>query len=442
MSAITSPKPTPVEEPRRVAPAPPEPGRPRLRWLKPLAVVLVLAAVALIAYQLLLKPQVSAPQAPAALIRTARVTSGAMEQVIRVGGITSSIHYVNIRAPRQQGPERRALILLELLPSGARVKKGDVLARIDGQGLKDHIDDVNATVLASVADTKKRRAEQQVDWSNLEQSLTIAASERDKWELEAAAGEIRTVIDREILKLGVEESEARYNELKKDLDFKKASQAGELRILELTTQRHIRHRDRHAYDLEKFTVESPMDGMLVRQQLWRGGEMQLVEQGDQLRPGMLFLKVMDTDNMQIEANVNQSESNLFRIGQEASIGLDAFPSVHFKGKIFSIGAMAKSSTQSAYVRNIPVQIRIEGSDPRLLPDLSGYADVIIERAEEAKQVPLGAIHEEAGQSYVYVKRGEKYEKRPVETGLRNYTHVAIVSGLEAGEEVALDPPTS
>ncbi len=441
MSAISSPKPAPVEEPRKVV-APPEPRRPRrTRWklLAALAAVLVLV---LAAYQLLLKPRVLAPPAPVAIIRTAPVTSGPLEHVVRLSGITSSITYVNVRAPSQRGPERRSLVLLELIPSGTRVNKGDVVARIDGQGLKDHIDDVNSTVQEAAADIKKRRAEQQVDWSNLEQNLLIAASERDKWKLEASAAEIRTVIDREILKLGVEESEARYRQLQRDLEFKKASHAAELAILNYTRERHIRHRDRHAYDLERYTIEAPMDGMAVRQQVFRGGEMRLIEQGDQLYPGMLFLKVMDTDNMQVEATINQSESSLFRIGQEARIGLDAFPGAEFKGKVFSIGALAKSSTQNPYVRDIPIRIRIEGSHPRLLPDLSAYADVIIRRVDNARRVPLGAVHEEAVQAYVYVQRGEKYEKRPVELGFRNYTHVQVLSGLEVGEQVALDLPVS
>ena len=108
-----------------------------------------------------------------------------------------------------------------------------------------------------------------------------------------------------------------------DLTARKQGQQAEIKILELTTQRHRRHVARHLYDLKRYTVIAPMDGMVVRQQIWRGAEMAMVEQGDRLRSRMLFLKIMDTDHMEVEASINQAESSLFRIGQEARIGLDA-----------------------------------------------------------------------------------------------------------------------
>ncbi len=443
MSAISSPTPSPAPPPGKVAPplVEPPPER-RARWKLLLVVLGVVAVGAFAVYELWLQPQQPAPSAPVAAIRTARVTAGPMERVERVSGITNSINYVNIRAPRQRGGERMPMLLLELPPSGAKVKKGDVVARIDDQSLRDHIDDVNAMVIAAEADVKKRRAEQEAEWSSLEQSLRLAKANWEKWKVEASAAEIRTVIDRELLDLGVEESEAAYLAQQKDLNWQKTENEAELRILEITQERHTRHRDRHIYDLRHYTIKSPMDGMVVRQQIFRSGQMQIVEQGDQIRPGMLFLKVMDTDHMQVEANISQADSSQFRIGQQARVGLDAFPGLEFKGRVRSIGALAKSSRRSQYVRRIPINITIEGSDPRLIPDLSAYADIILDRVDNAKHIPLGAVHEDAGQAYVYVKQGEKFTKRPVELGFRNHTDVAVVSGLEVGEEVALDLPVS
>ena len=438
MSAISNPTPSPIPEPGK-APAP-SVKRPA-RW-KLLIIFGVVAAGAITAYELWLKPQKPAPSATAAAIRTAKVTADSMDRIERLAGITSSSNFVNIRMPRQRGGDRMSLILLDVLPSGQRVKEGDIVARIDGQSLTDHIDDVNSMAIVAEADIKKREAEQEVEWSNLQQSLRLSKATWDKWKLEAGAAEVRTVIDRELLDLGVEESEASYLEEQKDIKWQKAQNEADLQILDITHERHIRHRDRHVYDLRRYTVESPMGGMTVRQQIFRSGAMQLVEPGDQVYPGMLFLKVMDTDHMQVEASINQTESNLFRIGQEARIGLDAFPGVEFKGHIRSIGALAKSSRQSQYVRRIPLNIAIEGSDPRLLPDLSAYADVVLDRADTAKHIPLGAVHEEQGQAYVYVKDGQGFQKRPVQLGFENYTDVAVVSGLEVGEEVALDLPTS
>jgi HlyD family secretion protein len=440
MSAITSPSPRPVREPELVPPpvAHPAPPKPK-RWK--IGILLLAGAIAAsLVYQFWLKPAQTARPLPI-VVPTATATTGPIEHVVRLSGTTSSINFYNIRAPEQRGPERNALILLELMESGARVRKGDVVARIDGQGLKDHIEDVHSTVLASLADIKKRQAEQQIDWENLQQDIKLAKADLDSWALEAGATEIRTVIDREIIQLAVEEAEAAYKQKLSDLQAKKVAHSAEVRILEITSERHKRHRDRHAYDLERYAIQAPMDGMVVRQAIWRGGEMNLVQQGDQLFPGRLFLKVMDTSKMQIEAEINQAESHLFRIGQKARIGLDAFPGAAYEGRISSIGALAKvTGFQADYVRKIPIRIEIDSADHRLIPDLSAYADVTIDQSSDAVRVPRAAVFEEAGTSFVYVRKGQRFEKRPVELGARNYTEVAVASGVSAGEEVALRRP--
>jgi multidrug resistance efflux pump len=442
MSAITSPSPRPVHEPELVPPPVVRPAPPKPKRWKLGLVLLAAAAAAGLAYQLWLKPAQTAKLLPVS-IPTAKATAGPLERVIRVAGTTSSINFVNIRAPEQRGPERSSLILLELKESGARVRKGDVVARIDGQALKDHIDDVHSTVLAALADIKKRQAEQAIEWENLQQDVRLAKADLDGWTLEAGAAEIRTVIDREIIRLAVEEAEAAYRQKLDDLKAKKVAHAAEVRILELTAERHKRHRDRHAYDLERYTVLAPMDGMAVRQAIWRGGEMSMVQQGDQLFPGRLFMKIMDTSRMQVEAEINQAESHLIRIGQRARIGLDAFPEASYEGRVTSIGALARvTGFQGNYVRKIPVRIEIERPDERLIPDLSAYADIIIDRADQGVRVPRAAVFEEAGASYVFVKRGEKFEKRPVELGFRNHVEVAVLQGVNAGEEVALRRPVA
>ena len=429
--SLSNQPPEPVAKPPRQRPS-------RLRYL---LLVAVIGLIALGAWQFLLKPRQAVPAAGPVVVPTAPVTAGPIESVIRLAGVTSSIKFVNISAPRTRGGERRSLVLLDLMESGEMVKTGEVAARIDGQGLQDHIDDVHSTVLASVSDIKRRRAEQMIDLDNLRQDVDIAKAELDKWKLDNGAAEIRPEIDREIIKLAIEEAEAAYEQKVGELDRKRTSQAAEVKILELTSERHRRHRNRHQVDMGRYEVNAPIDGMVVRQMVFRNGEFAVVRNGDQVWPGRLFVKVMDTSKMKVEAKINQAESNLFRIGQEVRVGLDAFPEASFKGKIYSIGALAKGGT-GQYVREIPVHIHIEGADPRLIPDLSAYADVVLGREDDAVQVPLAAVFEEAGQPFVFVKNGTSYQKRPVELGFRNYTHAAVVSGVGVGDEVALQRPAT
>jgi len=142
--------------------------------------------------------------------------------------------------------------------------------------------------------------------------------------------------------------------------------------------------------------------------------------------------------MQVEGVVNQSESGQFRIGQPASIGMDAFPDLRFKGRVHSIGALAMGGRrENFYIRNVPVRIAIDGHDPRCIPDLSAWANVEVERRENALLIPLEALQSDAGKTVVYVKRPGALEKRDVELGSRNETYAVVLSGLSAGEEVVV-----
>ena len=203
--------------------------------------------------------------------------------------------------------------------------------------------------------------------------------------------------------------------------------------------RRRRHLERHVVDIKKFEIRSPMDGLAVMQSIWRGSDMNQIQEGDRVSPGQPFMKVVNQNSMQVDASMNQAEVGDFKVGLPAEIGLDAFPGLTFKGKIYSIGALAAGGWRSSfYIRNVPVRFAIMGSDPRLIPDLSAYGNVEIERQDDALLAPLGTIRTKGDKSYVAVKTPQGFEDREVEVGMVNNTHASIVSGLKEGEELRLD----
>jgi hypothetical protein len=393
-----------------------------------------------ISYFLFQKSQQADRIASVIQIRTASVTTGPLIGSARITGQTSAQNYAHILAPRLLGPEgNRQMLIEKLAPSGSFVRKGEIVVEIDSTNSRDHIDDVQDTVDQAKLDLNKRKAEQALDWENLQQTLRVAKSELDKARLDASASEIRTPVDQELIRLAVEEAEARYKQLSADLASQRAVHQAELRILELTNERHSRHLNRHVTDLQKFTIRAPMDGLAVMQQLFRSGQMAQLEQGDQVFPGQPIMKIVNTASMQLEAQINQAESSHFRIGQRARIRLDAFPDVNLDGRITSIGALAAGGWRNSFfIRNVPVKLDIIGTDPRLIPDLSASAEVFLDRVDQALIAPRSAFKREGGQTVAYVKKGESFERRVVELGLQNHTHAAILSGLNAGEDVRLN----
>ena len=186
---------------------------------------------------------------------------------------------------------------------------------------------------------------------------------------------------------------------------------------------------------------SPIGGLLVLNTIFRGGDFAQVQEGDQLSPGQPFAKVVDSRTMQIESSVNQAESQTVRLGQTARIHLDAFPNLEFTGKVISIGALGVSGGSSAYwIRKVPLQILIQGSDPQLIPDLSASADLQLAAPQEGLLVPLEALGSPATETTVSVRSGSGWKEVAVNVASRTNTMAIITSGLRPGDEVALARP--
>jgi HlyD family secretion protein len=438
MSAASHPTiPAPAKQQPTLAPKPapagPGPGRP-WKWLVLLAVV---AAAAFYGVRAANQPP-PAPQVPAAKI--AKISTGTLFRTIRISGQTSAIDFANITGPAMQGPDaNREMLLEQTAVPGSWVKKGTLIAKIDSQSMVDHVDDLADTIEAAEADIRKRKAEQAIDLESLQQTIRVTKAEVDKARLDYNASEVRTDIERQLLRLSLEESEARYKQAQADVEFKRAGHASDLRILELTLERHTRHRNRHINDIKAFTIHAPMDGLVAMANIFRNNEMSQVQAGDRIFPGQSFMKIVNTKSMQVEGLANQTESDEFRIGQKGRIRFDAFPGMEFDGQVYSLGALAAGGMRgSVYMRTVPIRLKINGYDPRLIPDLSASADVVIEKEEGKPLVPRAAILTEDGKTVAYVKKGETFQKREVTLGLQNATHAVVLAGLNNGEEVRLN----
>ena len=438
MSAISNPAPSP---PQPQAPLPAlhkPPMRKPASLLKWVLLFLFLAGV-WAGYEFWYSPRQAQQKAVIAVAQTAKVTTGSFTRTVRLTGQSSAKNYANIIAPMLRGPEgRQPLLLLKLAKGGAQVHKGDQLAQIDAQSSNDHIDDVRAMVLQAGGDVKKRAAELSLNIESLQQTLRSNKADMEKAALDLKAAEVRTEVERELLKISVAEAAARYQQVQRDLETIKISQKSELRILEITKIRQERHLGHHDSDVLKYNIKSPIDGLVVMQSIWGGSELRQIQEGDNVFAGQPFMKVVNPGSMQIEANVNQAEIGDFRVNQPAVIRLDAFPGMEFPGKIYSIGALAVGGwRQNFFIRNVPIRVAIQSNDSHVIPDLNGSADVLLGKVENATLVPLGAVKEENGKTYVSVKQGEGFEKRPIALGMKNDTHAVVKSGLNAGEEVRM-----
>ncbi|MDZ7639099.1 MAG: efflux RND transporter periplasmic adaptor subunit [Bryobacterales bacterium] len=443
MSALTQPTPqpeqTPGRQPQPVAPLPPPPQKSR-RWVAIVVVTaLVGSGVAWVATRQ--QAQEKGPVVPVAQLAPVRM--GKLVKSIRAGGQTAAVDFANISAPevRARGLDR-SLTIIKLAPAGATVKKGDVIAEFDATVLQDNLDDQRALVEVAEANLAKKVADLKVEWENFQQTLLVAKANKDKASLDLKTAEVKSEIEAEILKLAAEETDARLKQLQKDEALRRESQQADIRILELDVQDQKQDLVDLQADLNRFTIRSPRNGLVVLQSNFNGGEMRQVAEGEQVRPGRSFMKVVDPTQMVVEAAVNQSESESFAFGQDAMIGLDAFPDLKLAGKVTGLGALATGGwRENYYIRNIPIRVTIDKFDPRVIPDLSAFADVEVRSRENGLLVPRGAIGFDGDKAFVMRSADGKLEKVAVTVELSNATLAAVAGGLREGDQVVLNPTT-
>jgi multidrug resistance efflux pump len=433
-SPRTSPPRPPIAavEPEKVQEGPP-------RWPIFVFVAAVLAGAAWY-----LRPQPQQHASAAMAIPTARVYRGVIEPTRRVAGSISAGRFANVAAPVLQSPDTgRGLTLTFLAQSGTHVRKGQMIAQIDGQDIKDHLDDVEASIDQAQLDIKRRKAQLLAQMENLHQGLRVAKATLDKAKQDARSTPVQNPLNQEILRLAVEEYQEAYDEAVKQLPLTEERQLADLKLYELSYEYDVRHRNRHRQDFRHCTIEAPMDGMVVMQTTYRGGEMNQIKVGDRLSPGQPFMAVVDPNSMQLDAMMSQAESEQVRLGQSATVHFDAFPDIVIKGRVQAVGAFAMGGRRvNYYVRRIPVRVKLENPDSRVIPDLSASADVVTAQPASGLIVPREALSEAEGKPVVYVKEGDGFLAHQVEIVSSTNTQVAVLSGIAEGQEVALQPPPS
>ena len=126
---------------------------------------------------------------------------------------------------------------------------------------------------------------------------------------------------------------------------------------------------------ELMQIHSPIDGIVVLNTIWKQGKMGEVQEGDQVRPGVTFMQVVDPSRMQVRALVNQEDFLSLQVGQTAKVRLDAYPQLVFPGKLEEMAPMGRNGDFSSKLRTFTVVFSISGSDAKLMPDLSAAVDV-------------------------------------------------------------------
>ena len=251
-----------------------------------------------------------------------------------------------------------------------------------------------------------------------------------------------SAINAQLYDVAVEQAKAQYEQLLYEDDLLDQQQRARIQSMELNRDQAQLELQRTEANLKKMTMTAPMDGFVVMASIVRNNEFGTVREGDQVRSGQPFMFIVDPSSMILSATVNQVDAERLRLGMKAKIRLDAYNDIEVPGTLQGIGAMAQTSTfRAGYVGEIPVRLTLDKMDPRIIPDLTASAEVYLQTEQNAVVLPRAALFEENGSKYVFLRNPEGiWVRKPVQTGVVSFTDVAIHSGVQKGDVVALQRP--
>jgi HlyD family secretion protein len=294
---------------------------------------------------------------------------------LRLHGSVEPVRSHPVVVPRLSGSGTGSLVIVRLVKPGAAVKRGDLLIEFDRQAQVKNANDRQAEYRDFVEQINKKRGEQLTARGHSEAELKMAENAMRVAELEVQKKEVVPPITAEQNQLTLDEARAKLDQLRKTYELRRKSDVADIRALEIQRDRAMNAWKHAETNAEKMRVVSPIDGMVVLKSTWKSGTMGEVQEGEEVRPGLSVMDVIDPSAMRVRVKINQADVASLRVGQPARITLDSFPTKTFTGRLEQMSQIGAVSTMSNRVRSFLAVFSIDGSDPHLMPDLAAAIDV-------------------------------------------------------------------
>ena len=335
---------------------------------------------------------------------------------------------------------------------GDYVREGDLLLRIRPDLYQARIDELQATLLTQQSRMEQARA-----------NMLQAEVEHQK---------NKQLYERDLI------SDLEYQQTANNYEAQKSNfKAAEYQIESARAQLR-----RAEEELQQTVIRSPKNGTISKLAVERGERVL----GQAQTAGTEMMRIARMEQMEVVVDVNENDIVNVSVADTAKIEVDAYPNRSFEGIVTEIANSADvtGSGSADQVTNYKVKIRVStphnldlaGSDfmavnvsetpeseftPSFKPGMSGTVDIRTNTVYDVVSVPIQAVtvrdfakdevtadttavengnqrrssNREDFRRVVFLNEGGVAKRVEVETGISDNTHIQVMSGLEAGQEV-------
>jgi len=315
----------------------------RRLWL---AGVLIVIAIAGLGW-LMLRPS-ERPAGP--VYQTEQATMGKLVVKVSATGNLQPTNNVELSS------ELSGIVTEVLVDDNDRVKKGQVLARLDLSKLQDAVAKSRASLAA--ADAQVLQAQVTVEEAR-------AALARFRQVAELSGGKVPSRSEMDSAEANLKRAEANEASARATVNQAKANlQSDETNIV-------------------KASIRSPIDGVVLTRAVEPGQTVAAA-----LQAPVLFTLAEDLAKMELQVDVDEAEVGQVKVGQTATFSVDAWPGRKYTGVITRVGY---GSQVKDGVVSYPTVLAVANDDLSLRPGMTGNAEIITVTRENVLLVPNAAL---------------------------------------------------
>jgi len=370
------------------------------------------------------------------------VVKGDFIDYLQLRGDIRPVKSIVLSAPTQAGD----LQIVMLAKNGTAVKAGDVLVEFDATTLKQRMQEKLSELKQSDAEIAQVQAQQKITQEQDQTAVMKARYDLDRAKLDLGKRDLVSKLEYEQAKLSVADAELKLRE--SEAKAKSDKTAAEADIVAKQ-----RKRAKAKFDLERaqsglaaLQIKAPTAGVVSIMPNYRtggmfGGEVEFHE-GDRAWPGANIVELPDLSSIHLEARLDESDRGRLKVGQLATVKIEAVPGKDFAASVDLISVLAKVDFSSGWPpqKNFDLGLVLKEPDKRIRPGMTATARIAIDRLPGALLAPTEAVFQRDGHPIVYRLRGSMFDETRVDVLRRGREQVAISSGVIAGEKLATRRP--
>ena len=160
--------------------------------------------------------------------------------------------------------------------------------------------------------------------------------------------------------------------------------------------------------------------------------------GAPISTGTAVLTIVDTSELGVVAEVDETDILLVQTGVAADVELDAAPGVSYPARVSAIDVLPTPNSRGAVAYRVHLTLEVPADAPAPRPGMSAVARLRVREAADALAVPAAAVFTCDGKDCVWVRGTDgRAQRRAVEIGASGADTLQVTGGLQEGERVVV-----